>query len=1138
MVSGKLALPFQHCNINNHRIFGNFKNCKQICFHLFVRLHVHAENNAKSHYGEDLFRDSNTNTNAYASLLQACTNIKPLNQLHAHIFTNGFHENNNLQSKLASMYAMCGSMESARLVFDRMYQPNIFLWNTMIREYGRKGSCHEALAFYYQMKRAGIQPDNFTFSFVLKACAAMSALPEGKEIHDDIVRSGLESDIFVRNSLVTMYAKCGSIEIAYQVFDKMPERDAISWNAMISGYAQNGYANQALDLFNQMQLAGMKPTAITMVSVLQAYAHLGALKQGSWIHAYIIRSGFESDVFVGNSLVVMYVKCGSINTARHLFDKMSRRDVISWNAMIAGCAQHGHANEALSLFHRMLLMGLTPDSDSIVSVLQACAQLKALQQGKWIHDYVVRSGLESNVFVNNSLVAMYAKCGNVAFARHLFDKMSNRNVVSWNIMIAGYAQNGHVNEALVLFHQMQLAEETPDSMTMESVLQVCAHLGALQQGKSIHDYIIRNGFESEVFVANSLVAMYAKCGSIDISRHLFDRMPNKNLVSWNAMIAGYAQNGYANEVMMLFQQLQLVDVTFDTVTMVGVISACAYSAAQVQGQCVHGYIIRSGFESDVLVGTAIIDMYAKHGSIEFGHQLFNKMSKKDVISWNTMVAGYSQNGYAREALTLFYQMQQQNIMPDSVTLAIALQSCAHLGAVEEGKWIHHHIVRSGFMSDVFVGTALIDMYGKCGSIEIARRLFDKMSKRNVVSWNAMIAGYAQNGNAIEALSLFHQMQLTDMTPDSVTMVSILQACAHLGALQEGKCIHDHIIQSGFESDVFVGTALVDMYAKCGSIEIAQQLFNGMSERNVASWNAMIAGLGMHGHGEDALSVFSQMQQTGMIPNHITFICVLSACSHAGLVDEGWQYFDCMSRDYCITCKMEHYACMVDLLGRAGHLDEAQDFIKNMPLEPDASVWGALLGACRIHCNIELGTHVAEHIFYLEPENTGYYVLLSNIYAAAGRWDDAAKVRTVIQDRGLKKTPGCSFIEVNNRVHAFLAGDRSHPQSEKIYGMLEALSAQMKEGGYVPNMNFVLHDVEEEMKEHMLCSHSEKLAIAFGLINISPEIPIRITKNLRVCGDCHSATKFISKIVRREIIVRDANRFHHFKDGLCSCHDYW
>eukprot|EP01018_Ginkgo_biloba_P006084 Gb_02808 [translate_table: standard] len=574
-------------------------------------------------------------------------------------------------------------------------------------------------------------------------------------------------------------------------------------------------------------------------------------------------------------------------------------------------------------------------------------------------------------------------------------------------------------------------------------------------------------------------------------------------------------------------------VNFNTHT--SLLQTCATIEALKQ---VHTRMFVSGLDQNIVIGTKLVTMYAKCGRVEDARLVFDYMPKRNVFSYNTMIGGYTRDGYCKEALQIYDRMQQAGIQADNFTFAFVLKACATLLTLQESKGIHNHIVRTGFESDVFVGAALIDMYVKCGSIEDARQVFDKMSRRDLVLWTVMISGYAKNGYDNEALAVFYQMQLAGVTSDLVALVSVLSACTHLGALQQGKCIHDYIIRRGFESDVNVVNALIDMYAKCGNIEIARQLFDKMSKRDVISWSAMIAGYGMHGLGDSALALFVQMQETDMKPNSITFICVLSACSHAGLVEKGWEYFDCMTRDYSITPSLKHYTCMVDLLGRAGYLEEAQSFINKMPFEPDAGVWGALLGGCRIHSNIELGEFAANQLFELEPENAGYYVLLSNIYAAAGRWDGVARVRTLMKDRRLKKTPGCSLIEVNNTVHTFVVEDRSHPQYEQIYAKLVNLSVQMKEAGYVPDTNFVLHDLEEEVKEHMLCSHSEKLAIAFGLINTNPGTPIRISKNLRVCGDCHNWTKFISKIVRRGIIVRDANRFHHFNDGLCSCGDYW
>eukprot|EP01018_Ginkgo_biloba_P036678 Gb_33367 [translate_table: standard] len=737
------------------------------------------------------------------------------------------------------------------------------------------------------------------------------------------------------------------------------------------------------------------------------------------------------------------------------------RDVISL------CAQ-GRLKEAMAIVHVMNRQGIFVDSSAYASFLQACLEQKALPDCKLVHTHMIQTGFKPHASIGNKLVSMYTKCGSLVDGRRVFDEMPKQNLVSWTAMIAAYARGGFAEEAVILFYRMQHSGVQPNQFTFTGVLPAYATLGDLEKAKRVHEEIIRSGLQSNVFVESALVDMYVKCGSIDDARDVFDKMLERNVVSWTSMITGYARDGHVDEALKLFQE----------------------------------------------------------------------MPERDVVSWTAIITALSRHGHDEEALTLFYQMGQAGVEPDRFTFASVLSACANLASLERGKEMHEYIVRCGFQSDVFVESALVDMYVKCRSIENARNVFDEMPGRNVVSWNTMTVGYTQNGHFDQALKVFQEMQLTGLKPDADTYASILPACSNLAALEHGKGVHDDIIRSGFESNVFVGSALIDMYAKCGSIENAQKVFGKSPRRDMVSWTAMISGYAMHGCGKEALQLFEQMQHSGTNPDHVTFIGVLSACCHAGLVDDGWKYFDHMTRHYHITPVSEHYCCMVDLLGRAGHLDEAQDFISKMPIQTDCAVWGSLLAACRIHTNVELGERVAEHLFELDPQNAAHYVLLSNIYAAAGRWDGIEKVRKLMKDRSIKKKPGCSWIQVNNKVYAFLGGDKSHPETEKIYAKLETLSGKMKEAGYVPDLKFMLHDVEKEQKEHNLYHHSEKLAIAFGLISTLPGTPIRIVKNLRVCGDCHSATKFISTIVAREIIVRDASRFHHFKDGWCSCGDYW
>lgn len=486
-----------------------------------------------------------------------------------------------------------------------------------------------------------------------------------------------------------------------------------------------------------------------------------------------------------------------------------------------------------------------------------------------------------------------------------------------------------------------------------------------------------------------------------------------------------------------------------------------------------------------------------------------------------------------------------------------------------GRTVHGYVVRLGFTSDLFLQNTIVHMYSSSGLMDDAQRLFDKMPQRDVVTWNilitqytkwgemeaahelfdqmpersvtswtAMIAGYVQCKKPAEAIRLFGQMEEAGAEPNEVTVVGVLAACADLGAMDLGRRVHDYLNQCGYQKNVRVCNTLIDMYIKCGCLEVAQKIFNDMQERTIVSWSAMIGGLAMHGKAEAALSLFSKMTQIGLRPNNVTFVGLLHACSHMGLVDEGRRYFASMTRDYGIIPKIEHYGCIVDLLSRAGLLQEAYEFIKNMPIKPNGVVWGALLGGCRVHKNVDMGEEVIKHLLELDPLNDGYYVVLSNIYAEAGRWEDVAKVRRLMRNRGVKKTPGWSTITINGMVHEFLAGDSDHPQVEEVYNRWEELLEQLKQRGYVPDTSVVLLDMDEDQKENVLYRHSEKLAVVFGLMNTPPGTPLRIMKNLRVCADCHVTLKLISKIANRQIVVRDRNRFHCFEDGSCTCRDYW
>ncbi|CAN6684717.1 unnamed protein product [Malus baccata var. baccata] len=601
---------------------------------------------------------------------------------------------------------------------------------------------------------------------------------------------------------------------------------------------------------------------------------------------------------------------------------------------------------------------------------------------------------------------------------------------------------------------------------------------------------------------------------------------------------------------------------------------------------VHAHFIKTRQIHDPLAAAEILRFYAlsTHRSIQCARSVFTQMEKPNYFSWNTIIralAESSVNDHSLDALFFFSQMVADgSVGPNKFTFPSVLKACAKMGNLEVGKCVHGMAVKFGLESDGFVVSNLVRMYVMCevmedanllfsrsvgdfgilngrrqegnvvlwnvivdgyvrvGDFRAARELFDKMPHRSVVSWNAMISGYAQNGFYKAAVEMFRDMQIGNVCPNYVTLVSVLPAISRLGAFELGKWIHLYANKNGIGIDDVLGSALVDMYSKCGSFEKALVVFEQLPKRNVITWNAIISGLAMHGRVEDALDYFSKMEQAGVVPSDVTYIGILSACSHAGLVEKGRSFFNHMVNVVGLEPRIEHYGCMVDLLGRAGLLEEAEELILNMPIQPDDVTWKALLGACKMQGNIDMGKRVAEILMDLAPRDSGSYIALSNMYASLGNWEEVANVRLRMKDMDIRKDPGGSSIELDGAIHEFVVEDESHPRAGEIHSMLEEISKKLSLEGHRPNTTQVLLNMEEEEKQSALRYHSEKIATAFGLISTAAQTTLRIVKNLRICEDCHSSIKLISKIYKRKIVVRDRKRFHHFENGLCSCKDYW
>lgn len=495
------------------------------------------------------------------------------------------------------------------------------------------------------------------------------------------------------------------------------------------------------------------------------------------------------------------------------------------------------------------------------------------------------------------------------------------------------------------------------------------------------------------------------------------------------------------------------------------------------------------------------------------------------------------------------------LKPNNYTYPSLFKACGAQVWLQHGKSLHAHVLK--FLEppyDQFVQVSLLNFYSSCGKIGIARYVFDQISQPDLAAWNSILSAYARyssvnfdanassfcdsTGMWLEVLHLFSEMQESSIRPNEVTMVALISACAYLGALSQGMWAHGYLIREKLRLNGFLGSALITMYSNCGCVKFAHKLFDELPERDIFCYNAMIRGLAVHGHGQKALDLFEKMSIEGLVPDDVTVLVLMCACSHVGLVDQGCKYFYSMQRDYGIEPKLEHYGCLVDILGRAGRVEKAEEIIRGMPMKPTAVIWRSLLGAAKVHGNLKVGEVALKHLIQLEPETSGNYVLLSNIYASMNRWDDVKNVRKLMKEHGVNKMPGTSILEMEGEMHVFASGDKTHPKANEIYFKLDDMNSRLKEHGYKPRTREVLFDIEEEEKEDHLSYHSERLAIAFALTERHSNLPIRIIKNLRVCGDCHDITKLISRIYGREIIVRDRSRFHHFRDGTCSCLDYW
>ncbi|KAL2544469.1 Tetratricopeptide repeat (TPR)-like superfamily protein [Forsythia ovata] len=832
-------------------------------------------------------------------------------------------------------------------------------------------------------------------------------------VHSLTLKVGCFADLRAATSLLTVYSRTGYFGSSMALFDEVRDKDTIFLNAMMSAYIENKWFEVAFDLFVKMIGEGIEFDPTTLVIVISSLSNNKSLVQGQLIHGLSIKAGMLSDTFLSNAVIDMYAKCGHLGSSEFVFAEMERRDIVSWNSIISGCLYNNQYEKSLWYLKEMNCSENRANGVTISCAIATCTCLQEFSVGLAVHGWGIRLGCgeSHHIAVANSLISFYSQFRDVNAAECIFEEMVVTNVISWNAMIKGLALNGGVQEAVNLLHDMQFVRSVePDITTLVTVLPLCSELMLLREGKSVHGFIIRREMGSELSVVNCLMDMYSKCDNVEKSEYLFWTMPKKDLVTWNTMISGYAQNGRSWEAQNLFKKLLSWCSTCTLPTLLAILPSCDSPESLEFGRSIHGWHQKLGLLNDILASNSLMYMYICCGDLPSASTLLCRISAKaDVTSWNTFITGCTQKSHFWEALQCFNFMRQKfHIDYDSITLVSVVSASGNLELALQGKLIHGLALKTPSGLDIRVQNSLVTMYGRLGDTESARLIFNHSHNHNLCSWNCMISAFMQNEDAKKALELF---RVLDFEPNEITISTIVSACTQLGILGYGKQIHGHVFRFGFDKNPFISAALLDMYSNCGRLDVALRVFHSSPEKSVSAWNSLISAYGFHNNTRQAIETFKEMIDSGISPTNSTFVNLLSVCSHSGLVNEGCWYYDHMFSKYGVHPATEHHVCMVDMLGRSGRLREAYDFIKKLKIPPDPGIWGALLSACNYHGDLDMGREVADILFSLEPENVSYYVALCNMYVAAGRWEEAVNLRTIIQDKQLKKPVGYSLIDV-------------------------------------------------------------------------------------------------------------------------------
>ncbi|KHN25594.1 Pentatricopeptide repeat-containing protein [Glycine soja] len=1066
----------------------------------------------------------------------------------------GFPLNSFVYSKVVGIYRDNGMWKKAIEVLEEIRERGISLdihiCNSIIDTFGKYGELDEALKLFKKMQKEGVRPNIVTWNSLIKWHCKEGDFMKSFHLFTDMQEQGLYPDPKIFVTIISCMGEQGKWGIIKKYFESMKIRGNKEYGAvyavLVDIYGQYGKFQNARECVQALKSEGVLVSPSIFCVLANAYA-----QQVIMVLQIMEAEGIEPNIVMLNMLINAFGNAGrymeAMSVYHHIKESGVSPDVVTYTTLMKAFIRAKKFDEVPIIYKEMENDGCTPDRKA----------RQMLQVALTFEERKLRFSTMSSLS-NENKDPCVCSFGRAAvhvdvISRSLRSSSAEPETIATNIdaQIRALSTQGNIEEALSLLY----THSSLSLQTYASLFHACAQKKCLQHGMTLHHYVLHKDptIQNDVFLTNHIINMYCKCGHLAYARYVFDQMSHRNIVSWTALISGHAQSGLVRECFSLFSGL-LAHFRPNEFAFASLLSACEEHDIKC-GMQVHAVALKISLDANVYVANSLITMYSKRSGFGGGYAqtpddawtMFKSMEFRNLVSWNSMIAGFQLRGLGDKAICLFAHMYCNGIGFDRATLLSVFSSLNECGAFDvintylrKCFQLHCLTIKSGLISEIEVVTALIKSYANLGGhISDCYRIFhDTSSQLDIVSWTALISVFAER-DPEQAFLLFCQLHRQSYLPDWYTFSIALKACAYFVTEQHAMAIHSQVIKKGFQEDTVLCNALMHAYARCGSLALSEQVFNEMGCHDLVSWNSMLKSYAIHGQAKDALELFQQMN---VCPDSATFVALLSACSHVGLVDEGVKLFNSMSDDHGVVPQLDHYSCMVDLYGRAGKIFEAEELIRKMPMKPDSVIWSSLLGSCRKHGETRLAKLAADKFKELEPNNSLGYVQMSNIYSSGGSFTKAGLIRNEMSDFKVRKEPGLSWVEIGKQVHEFGSGGQYHPNRGAILSRLEIVIGQLKEMGYVPELSLALYDTEVEHKEDQLFHHSEKMALVFAIMN-EGSLPcggnvIKIMKNIRICVDCHNFMKLASYLFQKEIVVRDSNRFHRFKYATCSCNDYW